>query len=105
MDKDGEEEGEGEMNAESSMDAYTLTYVNRYQQEFAVCLREHKPGLCDNLDVVGMGERWEGDSRGRGYMYNYGYFIWGRQRHPTPVLLPGKSHGRRSLVGCSPWGH
>ena len=25
--------------------------------------------------------------------------------HPTPVLLPGKSHGRRSLVGCSPWGH
>ena len=24
--------------------------------------------------------------------------------HHTPVLLPGKSHGRRSLVGCSPWG-
>ena len=23
---------------------------------------------------------------------------------PTLVLLPGKSHGRRSLVGCSPWG-
>jgi len=27
-----------------------------------------------------------------------------RQWHPTPVLLPGKSHGQRSLVGCSPWG-
>ena len=27
-----------------------------------------------------------------------------RQSHPTPVLLPGKSHGRRSLVGCSLWG-
>ena len=27
-----------------------------------------------------------------------------RQWHPTSVLLPGKSHGRRSLVGCSPWG-
>ena len=27
-----------------------------------------------------------------------------RQWHPSPVLLPGKSHGRRSLVGCSPWG-
>ena len=27
-----------------------------------------------------------------------------RQWHPTPVLLPGKSHGRRSLVGYSPWG-
>ena len=28
-----------------------------------------------------------------------------KKAHPTPVLLPGKSHGRRSLVGCSPWGH
>ena len=27
-----------------------------------------------------------------------------RQWHPTPVLLPGKSHGWRSLVDCSPWG-
>ena len=26
-----------------------------------------------------------------------------RRWHPTPVLLPGKSHGQRSLVGCSPW--
>ena len=30
---------------------------------------------------------------------------WRRQWHLTPVLLPGKSHGWRSLVGCSPWGH
>ena len=28
-----------------------------------------------------------------------------RRWHPTPVLFPGKSHGQRSLVGCSPWGH
>ena len=28
-----------------------------------------------------------------------------RQWYPTPVLLPGKSHGRQSLVGCGPWGH
>ena len=27
-----------------------------------------------------------------------------RRWQPTPVLLPGKSHGWRSLVGCSPWG-
>ena len=27
-----------------------------------------------------------------------------RQWQPSPVLLPGKSHGQRSLVGCSPWG-
>ena len=34
----------------------------------------------------------------------YTIVCWRRQWHPTPVLLPGKSHGRRSLVGCSPWG-
>ena len=38
---------------------------------------------------------------------NLGPLHWERRRtqwHPTPVLLPGKSHGWRSLVGCSPWG-
>ena len=29
---------------------------------------------------------------------------WRKQWHPTPGLLPGKSHGLRSLVGCSLWG-
>ena len=43
--------------------------------------------LCDSLNI-----HWHCPS------------LWRRQWHPTPVLLPGKSHGRRSLVGCSPWG-
>ena len=30
-------------------------------------------------------------------------FIWRKKWRPTPVLLPGKSHGWRSLVGYSPW--
>ena len=29
----------------------------------------------------------------------------GERWQPTPVLLPGKPYGRRSLAGCSPWGH
>ena len=33
------------------------------------------------------------------------YTNWRRKWQPTPVLLPGKSHGQRSLVGYSPWGH
>ena len=32
------------------------------------------------------------------------FIHWRRKWQPTPVLLPGKSHGRRSLEGCSPWG-
>ena len=44
------------------------------------------------------------------YMYTYAHLhvciqlYRRRQWHPTPVLLPGKSHGWRSLVGCSSWG-
>ena len=33
-----------------------------------------------------------------------GKMPWRRKWQPTPGLLPGNSHGRRSLVGCSPWG-
>ena len=30
--------------------------------------------------------------------------VWRRKWQPTPVLLPGKSHGQMSMVGHSPWG-
>ena len=30
---------------------------------------------------------------------------WSRKQQPTPVFLPGKSHGQRILAGYSPWGH
>ena len=38
------------------------------------------------------------------HLWSIYYVIGRRQWQPTPVLLPGKSHGCRSLVGCSPWG-
>ena len=31
-------------------------------------------------------------------------FVWRRKWQPTPVFLPGRSHGQRSLAGCRPWG-
>ena len=34
-----------------------------------------------------------------------GKILWRRKWQPPPVLLPGKPHGWRSLVGYSPWGH
>ena len=34
-----------------------------------------------------------------------GKMLWRRKWQPTPVCCPGKSHGQRSLVGYSPWGH
>ena len=34
-----------------------------------------------------------------------GKMPWRRKWQLTPVFLPGKFHGQRSLVGNSPWGH
>ena len=33
-----------------------------------------------------------------------GKMPWRRKWQPTPVFLPGKFHGQRTPVGCSPWG-
>ena len=38
-------------------------------------------------------------------MLDVGKTSWSRKWQPTLVFLPGKFHGQRSLVGCSPWGH
>ena len=42
--------------------------------------------------------------RGPGFSLWVRKIPWRRKWQPTPVLLPGKSHGQRSLAGCSPWG-
>ena len=34
-----------------------------------------------------------------------GKMPWRRAWQPSPIFLPGESHGERSLVGYSPWGH
>ena len=34
-----------------------------------------------------------------------GKILWSRKWQPTPVFLPGKFHGQRSLEGYKPWGH
>ena len=57
-------------------------------------------GITDSMDMsLGKLRELEVNYLGR-LVHRYGR----RQWHPTPVLLRGKSHGRGSLVGCSPWG-
>ena len=43
------------------------------------------------------------NSRDVGSIPGMGRFPWRRKWQPTPVFLPGKSHGQRSLVDYSPW--
>jgi len=46
-----------------------------------------------------MQEAWEYT-----FIPGWGRFPWRRKRQPTPVFMPGQSHGQRSFVGYSPWG-
>ena len=59
MDKDWGDEGEGEMSGESSMEAYTLTYVNRWPMEIFYMTQRTQIGLCNNLE----GWEWVKDRR------------------------------------------
>ena len=45
-----------------------------------------------------------GDIRDAVSIPGLGRLPWRRTQQPTPVFLPGESHGQRSLVGYSPWG-
>ena len=87
----------------------------------------HETG-CSGLVHWDDPEGWNGEGGWRGiqdvgHMYTHVYMnhpwlihvnVWQkplqyskvqrRQWQPTPVLLPGKSHGRKGLVGCGPWG-
>ena len=47
---------------------------------------------------------WDAGDRRRRFDPWVGKIPWRRKWQPTPVLLPGKSHGQRSLVGFRPWG-
>ena len=62
-----------------------------------------------NIDILGISElKWTGMGKFNSddhYIYYCGQESLKRNGLALIVLLPGKSHGRRSLVGCSPWGH
>ena len=112
-------EAKDEMYGESNMETYITIYKIESQWEFAVCPWELKLGLCINL------EGWDGEGDGREVqkggdmaqrlkrlpaMQETRVQSLGqedpleRKWQPTPVFLPGESHGWRSLEGYSPWG-
>jgi len=77
----------------------------------SLCTGIHCPALCIfNEHSLFQGKFPSSLTHGR-YYHHISEWInlskalcWRRQWHPTPVFLPGKSHGWRSLVGYSPWG-
>ena len=42
---------------------------------------------------------------GKSHLPCVGKIPWKRASQPTPVFLPGESHGQRSLIGDDPWDH
>ena len=57
-----------------------------------------EPGRLQSMGSLRVGHDWATSLSLSTFMH------WRRKWQPTPVFLPGESQGRRSLVGCSPWG-
>ena len=56
-----------------------------------------EPGRLQSMGSVRVGDDWETS------LSLFTFMHWRRKWQATPVFLPGKSHGQRSLIGCSPW--
>ena len=63
------------------------------------------PSPCGGLPWWLSGKESACQSRRNGFDSWVGKIPWRRKWQPTPVFLPEKSHGQRSLAGCSPRGH
>ena len=58
-----------------------------------------EPGWLQSMGSQRLGHDWENS------LSLFAFMKWRRKWQPTPVLLPGESQGRRSLLGCCLWGH
>ena len=58
-----------------------------------------EPGGLQSMGSLTVGHDWETS------LSLFTFMHWRRKWQPTPVLLPGKSQGRGTLVGCHLWGH
>ena len=64
--------------------------------------QQYHLGTCYQCRVSGLTpEQWNHNL----YFNSILSLFWRRKQQLTPVFLPGESHGWRSLVGYSPWGH
>ena len=78
--------------------AFNLPSIRIFSNELAFCIRWSKYWSFS----ISPSSEYAGLISFRVDWFNL--LVGRRQWHPTPELLPGRSHGWRSLVGCSPWG-
>ena len=89
---------EGNTRVERKKDEYLLSVFHWSVGSLTLCSYVVPPILSNMGVILLILYWWPGDK----WLFKLLLKIGRRQWHPTPVLLPGKSHGWRSLVGCSP---
>ena len=85
-----------------------LCFLSVISHHLIVILRVYQVvlGVRIHLPMQEMQETWV-RSLGQGHPFDpwVRKALWSRKWQPTPVFLPGKFHGQRSLASYSPWGH
>ena len=82
----------------TSLDIYTGE-DNGTPLQYSCLENPMEPGRLQSMGSLRVGHDWATS------LSLFTFVHWRRKWQPTPAFLPGESHGRRSLVGCSPWGH
>ena len=85
--------------------------LSNHESDFKACpprskTPDEQPLFLNSCRIGGsLKKNWISWSLSKSFIFKRKFYLWSlRQWQPTPVLLPGKSHGRKSLVGCSPLG-
>ena len=85
----------------------TDTQLQSFHMQASLCSKSFKLGFNKCFPGVGSGKEPVCQcKRHKRHQFDpwVGKIVWRRNWQPTPVVLPGKSHGQRSVVGYSPWG-
>ena len=92
----------GKFHGQRSLVGYSPWGCNKLDMTEQLSTQAHMPfyGLLRWLS----GKESACQCRRCGFNPRFGNIPWRRKWHPTPVFVPGKSHGQKSLVGYSPWG-
>ena len=83
-----------------------FSWGSRKHQSCSVTFRENSLDFITSMKGL---PRWFTCQRRRWKRHMFDPWVrkipWRRAWQPTPVFMPGESHGQRSLLGYSPWGH
>jgi len=95
----------GRVQKNRDLDGLSQVFSNSWRKKYSSCIHLYGSSLASGASLVVQVVKNCLQCRRPRFYPRLGKIPWRRKWLPTPVFLPGKLHGQRSLAGYSPWGH